>query len=191
MRWDERLLGVFEDLEQQAEGLALDERDATVAELAPAEYARVDLVARLHASYGLPLVLDIAGHGRLAGTLLRAGSDWLLLEEGRGGPESLVRTATVAVAHGASAAARGEEARPVAARLGLASALRGLADERGTVRISLCDGRHLRGRPVRVGRDFLELAEDTGGFVAELTAGREALAPVLVAFDALAVVTRL
>jgi len=190
MRWEERLLGVFEDLEQQAEGLALDERDAAVAELAPAEYARVDLAARLHASLGLPLVLDVAGHGRLTGTLLRAGRDWLLLEEGPGGPESLVRTAAVAVAHGVSPAARGEEARSVAARLGLASALRGLADERGPLRLSLLDGRHLRGRVVRVGADFFELAEDSGGYLAEPYGGREP-APALVAFAAMAVVTRI
>ena len=32
MRWEERLLDLFDDLEQQADGLALAERDALVAE---------------------------------------------------------------------------------------------------------------------------------------------------------------
>ena len=48
MHWEERLLAVFDDLEQQAEGLALEARDAEVAELGRAEYAAVDVAARLH-----------------------------------------------------------------------------------------------------------------------------------------------
>ena len=61
MRWDEHLDGLLDDLEQQAEGLALAERDALVAEQRRAEYAAVDLSGRLHASVGDALRLDVRG----------------------------------------------------------------------------------------------------------------------------------
>ena len=180
MRWEERLLGVFEDLEQQAEGLALDERDATVAGLAPAEYARVDLASRLHASVGCPVRLDVAGHGRLTGRVGRVGSDWLLLESDQdagAGPEWLVRVAAVTGVQGASARAREPEARGVAARLGLGSALRSLAEERLPVRLLRLDGTALRGLLARVGADFVEVLEGDAG-------------TTLVPFAALALVSR-
>ena len=65
MRWEYQLGDLFDDLEQQAEGLALTERDALVAEQSRAEYAQVDLTARLHASRGTRLVLQVSGVGRL------------------------------------------------------------------------------------------------------------------------------
>ena len=64
MRWDERLGGLFDDLEQQAEGLALVERDAEVAEQSRAEYAQVDLAGRALASTGRRLLVAVAGVGR-------------------------------------------------------------------------------------------------------------------------------
>ncbi|MGZ6803539.1 MAG: hypothetical protein ACXVFU_10830 [Nocardioidaceae bacterium] len=159
MRWEERLLAVFDDLEQQAEGLALAERDAAVAELAAAEYAHVDLASRLHGSVGLPLTLDVTGHGAVAGVLARAGADWLLVEDPAGRGEWLVRLAAVTEVRGASPAARSVEARGPGARLGLGSALRGLAEERAEVRLARLDGSRLAGYVGRVGADFLELRE--------------------------------
>src|SRR5438128_2529587 len=61
MRWRDRLWDVLDDLEQQAEGLALAARDAEVAEQSRAEYARVDLSARLHGSLGRRLTLGVRG----------------------------------------------------------------------------------------------------------------------------------
>jgi hypothetical protein len=184
MRWEERLLGVFEDLEQQAEGLALDERDATVAGLAPAAYAGVDLASRLHASVGRAVRLDVTGHGRLAGRVARVGSDWLLLE----GPQAvgagtawLVRTAAVVGLQGASAQAREADARAVTSRLGLGSALRGLAEERLPVRLLRLDGSQLRGLLGRVGADFVEVLAAGAGEPDEL---------VLVPFAGLALVSQ-
>ena len=55
MTWERELLDLFEDLEHQAEGLALTDRDAEVAELARSEYAEIDLAARVHASVGQPV----------------------------------------------------------------------------------------------------------------------------------------
>ena len=182
VRWEERLLAVFDDLEQQAEGLALAERDATVVELATAEYAQVDLLARLHGSVGRPLTLEVTGHGPLAGVLSRAGTDWLLLEDAGARGEWLVRLPAVSAVRGASPSARAEDARGLGARLGLGSALRGLAEERAEVRLVRLDGGRLAGYVGRVGADFLELREpalDGGG------AGT-----VLVPFTAVALLAR-
>ena len=43
MSWEESMFAVFDDLEQQAQGLHLAERDAEVADLTVAEYSRVSL----------------------------------------------------------------------------------------------------------------------------------------------------
>ena len=72
MRWEERLLDLFDDLEQQADGIALAERDALVAEQSRAEYAAVTLADRLHASVGTRLLLDVAA--RLIDARTRIGA---------------------------------------------------------------------------------------------------------------------
>ena len=50
MGWEASMFALFDDLEQQAEGMHLADRDADVADLSLAEYARVNLAARLHAA---------------------------------------------------------------------------------------------------------------------------------------------
>ncbi len=157
--WEERLLGLFDDLEQEAEGLALADRDLEVAELGRAEYAAVDLAARVHASVGLDVELHVVGVGRMSGRLAAAGRDWLLV----GGPgarptqEWLVRLAAVTAAEGLSERAVPEPARGVAARLGTGSALRRLAESREPVLLTRLDGTATRGRLRRVGADFVEV----------------------------------
>ncbi len=158
MRWDDRLGALFDDLEQQADGLALTLRDAEVAELARAEYAQVDLEARLHASLGRVLVLDIEGPGVLEGALRRVGAGWLLL--GTGGQEWLVRLAAIWSLRGLAEGGVAVPARPVTARLGIGSALRRIAEDRLEVVLHRRDATTSRGRLVRVGADFLDL--DTG-----------------------------
>jgi hypothetical protein len=155
MRWEERLLDLFEDLEQQAEGLALAGRDAEVAELSRAEYARVDLAARLHASIGGAVRVGVLGLGRVDAQLSRVGEGWCLL--GDGVAEWLVRAEAVTSVRGLSPQGRGAEARPITARLGLASALRGLAETRAVVVVHHVDGTSSRGVLGRVGADFLEV----------------------------------
>ena len=81
MHWEERLLALFDDLEQQAEGLALSARDAEVAELGRAEYAQVDLASRLHGSVGRRVGLVVEGLGRLDAVLARVGAEWCLADE--------------------------------------------------------------------------------------------------------------
>jgi hypothetical protein len=160
MRWEERLLDLFDDLEQQAEGLALAGRDAEVAEQARAEYARVHLDARLHASLGAELRLWVPGLGPLDARLLRVGDGWCLLVDER--TEWLVRTAAVASVRGLSPHGRGLEARPVTARLGLSSALRGVSATRSPVVLHRCAGPPVRGVVDRVGADFVEVREGDG-----------------------------
>ena len=163
MHWDDgpagrlerSLVPLFEDLEQQAEGLAMDARDAEVAELRPAEYAQVALEARLFASLGTRLQVAVAGAGTLEGRLHRVGDGWCLLDTG--GQEWLVRLPAVLSLRGLAERAAAPGARPVTGRLGLGSALRGLALARLEVALHRTDGSVLRGLPGRVGADFVEV----------------------------------
>lgn len=155
MRWEELLLDLFEDLEQQAEGLALAERDLQVAELTRTHYAEVDLRSRLHGSLGRPLVLGVAGIGNVEGTLARVGADWVLVETSP--QEWIVRLDALTHFRGLSDQALDEPHRPVAARVGLGSALRGVAESRSTVVVHRVDGLLARGQLRRVGADFVEL----------------------------------
>lgn len=159
MGWEDRLLGLFDDLEQQAEGLHLADRDAEVADRSRAEYARVTLADRLHASTGQQLTLDIRGVGRLAGVVRRVGSGWLLLRD-EGGREWLVRFDALARAGGAPDRAVHEQARSLGARLGFGSALRGLAESGDPALVRHVDGAQSRGRVARVGEDFVELLRE-------------------------------
>ncbi len=155
MRWEERLLALFDDLEQQAEGLALAERDAEVAELTRAEYAQVDLMARLHASVSREVTFGVAGADPVSGRLCRVGSDWCLVRAGR--QEWVLRVAALTQAGGLSERALGEEARGLGARLGFGSALRGLAQAGAAVVVHRADGGTCTGLLGRVGADFVEV----------------------------------
>jgi hypothetical protein len=160
VRWEERLLAELDDLEQQAEGLYLAERDATVAELRVSTYAEVELSARLHASIGSPVHLSLVGGASAEGVVARAGRDWLLLGQGVG--EAVVRLGAVLRVRGASERAVTEQARPVVARLGLASVLRQLTADGEALALTLTDGGVVRGRLRRVGADFVELVTEGG-----------------------------
>jgi hypothetical protein len=160
MRWEERLGGLFEDLEQQADGLALVERDAEVAEQSRAEYAQVDLAGRALASTGSRLRVTVAGVGALDAVLTRAGAGWWLLDDGR--QEWLVAVAAVGSVRGLSSRAVAPEARPLATRLGLASALREVADTRGEAVLRGRDASLVSGVLQRVGADFVEVRVGEG-----------------------------
>lgn len=161
--FDHPIAGLFEQLEQQAEALHLAERDAEVADLARAEYAAVTLAARLHASVGRSVRLGVVGVGFLQGDLRRAGPEWLGLRGGRGAAEGpgqdwFVRIAAIRSSRGLSGRAVSEPARPVTARLGIGSVLRGLAEADAPVVVHQLDGSSCAGVLRRVGADFVELA---------------------------------
>ena len=157
MRWDEKLLDLFEDLEQQAAGLHLAERDAEIADRSRSEYAGVTLVSRLHGSVGAVVTLDVIGVGVVEGTLLRVGADWCLIRSSSSGHEWIVALAGLKRAGGLTDRAVNEVARSVAARLRLGSALRGVADTQAVVLVHHVDGTQSRGHLARVGADFVEL----------------------------------
>jgi hypothetical protein len=164
--WETELLALFDDLEQQAEGLALVQRDAEVAELARAEYAEVGLDARLHASVGTVVEIGVLGAGVLRGRLAGAGAGWCLLADGApaaSGHEWVVPVEAMASARGLATGARPEAARPLAARLGVASVLRRVAEAREEVLVVRRDGEGRRGRIGRVGADFLEVLSPDAG----------------------------
>jgi hypothetical protein len=155
MGWEAAMFAVFDDLEQQAEGLSLAERDAEVADLTTAEYARVSLAARLHASLGRDVRVRLVGGRAVGGRLARLGDDWFLLVEGPA--EWVVRLHGVSSVSGLSPRARREDTWSVADRLTLRTVLRRLADARETCVVHFCDDQFLEGRIGRVGHDFFEL----------------------------------
>ncbi|HET8560041.1 MAG TPA: hypothetical protein VFL69_05945 [Marmoricola sp.] len=168
MRAEQRLFDLFDDLEQQAEGMQLAEREVAVGELAAGEYAGVSLVARLHGARGRAVRVRLWGAGSLQGTLARVGVDWLQLDDPTGA-SWLVPAAAVTGVGGLDRRAISEEARPVTARLSLRSALRALAGARTEVVVRLLDGGQLEGTLGRVGQDFVEVVRggDDGSDSAE------------------------
>lgn len=170
------LLGVIDDLEQQAEGLALRERDVEVADRARTEFGRVPVMARLHAQLDQRLRIRLLGGTEIDGTVERTGEDWFLISDDPG-RHWLIRTAAVGVVTGASPRSLPDELLGVVRRLPLRSLLRGLATEPDPCGVLLTDGSRVDGRIGRVGQDFVETVV-TGGQVA------------VVPFEALAAVVR-
>lgn len=159
--WDDGLLHLFDDLEQQAAGLHLAERESEVADVAASEYAAVDLEARLRGALGdgsRELVLRLRGGQQPRGRLTRVGAGWCVLAAGP--TRWLVALPAVLVVAGAAPRAGHPSTRSVADTLPLRSLLRRLADDlaTGPVAVHLRDGERLEGRVVRVGADFAELA---------------------------------
>ena len=159
MRSELHLLDVFEDLEQQAAALHLQERTEAVDEVARAHYAEVDLASRLHASVGRRVVVETVTGERVDGELARVGSDFCALRSGQRG--WVLPLATVTTISGLSARSVAEAARPVQARLSIRSVLRRLGEDAAAVRVST-GGRSLGGRVGRVGQDFFELLAAPG-----------------------------
>jgi hypothetical protein len=186
MRWEDQVAELLEDLEQQAEGLHLTERDLEVADRGRAEYAQVRFGDRLHASVQATVRFTVTGAGHVEGTLSRVGADWCLLHADDTGAEWIVRTAAIRFARGLSDRAIVEPARPALARLGLGSVLRGVADARETVVVHHLDGAHTRGGVARVGADFLELLPE----VTEQPSPQGQIAPHLLPFAGIAAVRR-
>ena len=172
MSWEHALVEVFEDLEQQAAGLRLADRDAEVADLAAAAYAEVGIADRAHASRGAPVGVRCGGGLLLTGRLVRSGPDWLLVESG-GATWLLPLSGVVSVA-GLSPRADDPASWSVVDRLPLRSLLRRTAETDPSCRVQLTDGSSLTGAVLRVGQDFLELL-----------AGESRAEAVLVPFTAL------
>jgi hypothetical protein len=163
MRWD----SLFDDLEGQLDAADSAELAAEVRERERAEAARLRVVDRLRGGLGREVDVVLAGGHRERGALRRVGADCLLLEIGDA--DVLVALAAVQSVGGLTVRSvePGSEGL-VAARLGLASMLRGLARDRARVRVSTGQGVLLTGYLSRVGADFVELTEEAGGGNARL-----------------------
>ena len=156
MGWEDSMFAVFDDLEQQAQGLHLVERDAEVADLAVAEYAGVSLASRLHASLGQDLRVRLLGGRVVGGRLARLGADWFLLVDGSS--EWVVRHDGLVTLSGLSPRAHSEDTWSVVDRLTLRAVLRRLASTNEPCVVHFCDDQQLDGRIGRVGQDFFELS---------------------------------
>ena len=149
------MFALFDDLEQQAAGLHLSERDAEVADLTVTEYSRVSLGSRLHASLDRDLRVRLVGGRLVAGRLARVGEDWLLLVARSS--EWIVRHAGVVTLAGLSARADSEETWSVVDRLSLRAVLRRLSGANDVCLVHFVDDHQAQGRVGRVGHDFFEL----------------------------------
>jgi small nuclear ribonucleoprotein (snRNP)-like protein len=156
MRWEESVLALFEDLEQQAEGLHLAERDAEIGELSVSEYAQVSLGSRIHASTNQLVRVRLLGGRSVTGRLAQSGRDWMLLEDDPG-HEWVVPQTSVATVSGLSTRSLNEDAWPLHVRLSLRSILRRIAQARSEIVVHLTDGSQFEGRLGRVGKDFVEV----------------------------------
>lgn len=156
MRW-ERL---FADLEVEAAGLDLAERDSEIAERTRAEQATVHLADRLRAAVGAPLTLHVKGAGTIPGQLEQVSSCWLLLSTATSVEWLVAWPAVMSVAGLRSRAA----VAPTSAleRLGWPATWRVLARDRGLVHVVRSDGSTVDGVPERAGADYVELRREGG-----------------------------
>lgn len=161
MRWE----ALFSDLEAQWDAAEAADLAAEVADRTRSEVARLRLVDRLRPCLGADLrfgTIGAPGGAPLAGRLLALGADWLLVQEA-GAREALVPSGALLWVDGlAASSARPGHEGPLAAKLDLRYALRGLCRDRALLAVTLVDGAVLRGLAHRVGADFLELAEHRG-----------------------------
>lgn len=152
---------MLEELEQLATGLALEERDDTVRELAQAAYAEVSLGERLYAAVGAQVRMRLEGDWEIGGTVRRVGADFLALETAPpGGRSWIIRTAALRWVEGLPDRARSATSLGVTARLGVTSAIRRLVDLECVLHGT--DAAIATGIPVRVGADFVQVNVRTG-----------------------------
>lgn len=155
MGWEEELFALFDDLEDQASALYAAERDLEVADRSRAEYQQVTLGGRLMASVGQPVTLGVLGVGPVGGTVERVADGWLLVASGD--HDWVVVLGAVTTVEGASVRSVPEVAWSPLTRLGLASALRRIAEAAEPCLLHLRDGSRHDGVLGRVGADFCEL----------------------------------
>ncbi|MFP5369945.1 MAG: hypothetical protein ACLGI3_04260, partial [Actinomycetes bacterium] len=90
MRWQR----LFADLQAQFDEGELAAERSEAASRARVEVGAVRLSQRLLGALGAPVTVTCRGAGQVAGVLVDAGPDWLLLEDERGS-QQLVATAAV------------------------------------------------------------------------------------------------
>jgi hypothetical protein len=163
MAWDEELFALLDELEQQAEALYDAERGWELADRSRAAYREVTLASRLMASVGGEVRFEVAGVGAVAGVLERVAEGWCVVSGAA--QDWVVCLPAVAAVHGASGRSVPEVAWPPVARLGVASALRRLADAGERCVLHLRDGTTYDAVLRRVGSDFVEATLGKGRLV--------------------------
>jgi hypothetical protein len=133
--------------------------EAEVSERARVEVAGVSVADRLRGAKGHKLALVLKGGLRVRGVLVHVGSQWIVVDEGR--HQWLVPHDSVVFYEGLGRLAFGEGSN-IQKRLGLASALRGLARDRADLTVYFSGGtlpdHALSGVIDRVGTDHFDLA---------------------------------
>lgn len=151
-----RLEALFEDLESQFEALQDGDLYGEVADRIRAEVGKITVLDRLRGAVGTVVRVELRHAEPVQGTLSRVGKDCLLLEAERY-EEWLIPDTALTGIHGLGPFAEPAEGA-VAAKLGLAHLLRGIARDRSPVTL-FCGGNPITGTIDRVGADFLEIAE--------------------------------
>lgn len=154
MRWD----ALFDDMEAQLAARQQLEFEAEIAERALVDSAGVELADRLRGSLGQAIRVHLAAGSTIDGVLSHAGSEALVVDEPA--HQVLIPYAAAVQYSGLSRLAVPEPSK-VRQRLGLGSALRGLARDRARVTVLLGrrpDEPGQQGMIKTVGRDFLDLA---------------------------------
>lgn len=163
MRWED----LFADLELQWEAAEAAEFDAEIADRTRREAAYLRLIDRMRPAVDHEVRCLLKGGPAepmvITGLLTALGVDWFLLAE-HGGTEVLVPMSSLLAVSGlpAVSAHPGHEG-PLAARLDLRYAVRGLVRDRSECVVRLLGGGVLTGTLLRVGADFFELAEHPPG----------------------------
>ena len=154
MRWEE----LFTALEDDARGLERDARDADFADRTRSAQAQVSWLMRCVRA---DLTLRVQGCGIVRGSVLRATPSWLLLRDRDSTDDTVVAVAAVTGVSGLASAA--VDGAGIDRRLGWTHAWRVLSRDRSDVRTTCVDGVVVRGVPVTVGSDYVELREYDGG----------------------------
>jgi hypothetical protein len=154
-----RLDALFEDLESQFAALQEGDLYGEVADRIRAEVGKITVLDRLRGAVGTVVRVELTNAEPVTGKLSRVGKDCVLLEAERY-EEWLIPVNALAAVHGLGPWAEQAEGA-IAAKLGLAHLLRGIARDRSPVTLfSAAAGAHaVTGTIDRVGADFLEIAE--------------------------------
>ncbi|MCU1675730.1 MAG: hypothetical protein JWM93_488 [Frankiales bacterium] len=155
MRWD----ALFADLEAQFEAAEAAELSAEVADRSRLEAARLRLVDRLAANVGVAATTRLTNGDVVVGEITSYGPDWVLVLDETGRSVLLPAAAILWVTGLGRMSADPTRSTKVESKLDLRYALRRLVRDRGEVLVSFVDGTRVTGSLVRVGADFVEVAE--------------------------------
>ncbi len=152
MRWQR----LFADLEVDALGLDMLERDAEIMDRTRAELASIRLADRFRAAIGVTVSVRVEGADGLRGQVRQVAACWLLLATSEQ-VEWLVAWSALLGVTGLPAQASPSRGSQIAERMGWPATWRALARNRDEVHVVRRDGSVVTGVPERAGADFVEI----------------------------------